>query len=113
MIRSKQIQRPLQVLVVDDQEINRDALEAILEEDYEILTAENGQEALDAMRKHTADLSLVLLDLMMPVMSGLEVLEIVRNDEVLKQIPIIVLTAEKSAELQALQLGAADFTSSL
>ena len=109
MIRSKQIQRPLQVLVVDDQEINRDALEAILEEDYEILTAENGQEALDVMRKHTADLSLVLLDLMMPVMSGQEVLEVVRKDDVLKEIPIIVLTAEKSAELEALQLGAADF----
>ena len=99
----------MQVLVVDDQEINRDALEAILEDDYGILTAGNGQEALDMMRAHTADLSLVLLDLIMPVMSGLEVLEIVRNDEVLKQIPIIVLTAEKSAELQALQLGAADF----
>ena len=109
MIRSKQIQRPLQVLVVDDQEINRNALEAILEEDYEILTAENGQEALDLMREHTADLSLVLLDLMMPVMSGQEVLQVVRDDEALKEIPIIVLTAEKSAELEALQLGAADF----
>ena len=109
MIRSKQIQRPMQVLVVDDQEINRDALEAILEDDYGILTAGNGQEALDMMRAHTADLSLVLLDLMMPVMNGLEVLEIVREDEALRQIPIIVLTAEKSAELQALQLGAADF----
>ena len=79
MIRSKQIQRPMQVLVVDDQEINRDALEAILEDDYGILTAGNGQEALDMMRTHTADLSLVLLDLIMPVMSGLEVLEIVRK----------------------------------
>ena len=61
------------------------------------------------MRAHIQDLSIVLLDLMMPVMTGFEVLEIVREDEQLRNIPIIVLTAEKNAELQALQLGAADF----
>ncbi len=109
MIRSKQIQRPQLVLVVDDQEINRDVLGVILEDNYEILNAENGKECMELMRQHSADLSLVLLDLMMPVMSGFEVLEAVRNDEVLRRIPIIVLTAEKSAELQALELGAADF----
>ena len=109
MIRSKQIQRPQLVLVVDDQEINRDVLGVILEDNYEILNAENGKECMELMRQHSTDLSLVLLDLMMPVMSGFEVLEAVRNDEVLRRIPIIVLTAEKSAELQALELGAADF----
>ena len=109
MIQSKQIQRPRQVLVVDDYEINRDALEVILEDDYEVLLAENGKEALEAMRENAETLSLVLLDLMMPVMTGFEVLERVRTDEDLRHIPIIVLTAEKSAELQALQLGAADF----
>ena len=109
MIRSKQIQRPRRVLIVDDQEINRDALEVILEDDYEVICAENGEEALRIMRDRTAELSLVLLDLMMPVMSGFDVLEVVRGDEQLAKIPIIVLTADKSAELQALQLGAADF----
>ena len=109
MIRSKQIQGPRLVLVVDDFEINRDALGVILEDDYEIIYAENGAEALEQMRAHSSDLSLVLLDLMMPVMTGIEVLETVWDDEQLSQIPIIVLTAEKSAELQALKLGAADF----
>ena len=109
MIRSKQIQRPQLVLIVDDQEINRDALGIILENDYELLYAENGKEALDTMRAHIDDLVIVLLDLMMPVMNGFEVLEAVRSDEDLKKIPIIVLTSDKSAELQALQLGAADF----
>ena len=109
MIKSKQIQRPQLVLVVDDQEINRDVLGAILEDDYEILYAENGQEALDIMRSRFDDLSIVLLDLIMPVLNGFEVLKVVRDDELLKQIPIIVLTAEKNAELEALQLGAADF----
>ena len=109
MIQSGQIQRPQLVLVVDDQEINRDILGAILEDDYELIYAENGREALELMRQHPEDLSIVLLDLMMPVMDGFEVLETVREDEELKGIPIIVLTAEKSAELRALQLGAADF----
>ena len=109
MIKAKQMQRPQLILVVDDQEINRDALGIILEESYEILYAENGEQALSLMREHADELSLVLLDLMMPVMSGFEVLEAARGDEQLTHIPIIVLTAEKSAELQALQMGAADF----
>ncbi|MBR1606079.1 MAG: EAL domain-containing protein [Clostridia bacterium] len=109
MIKSKQIQRPQLVLVVDDQEINRDALGVILEDDYDILYAENGREALEIMRERVDELSIVLLDLMMPVMNGFEVMETVREDEQLRHIPIIVLTAEKSAELKALQMGAADF----
>ena len=109
MLKSKKIQRPQLVLVVDDQEINRDVLGVILEDDYEVIYAENGKEALEKMRAYSNELSIVLLDLMMPVMSGFEVLERVREDEQLHHIPIIVLTAEKSAELQALKLGAADF----
>lgn len=109
MIKSKQIQRPKLVLIVDDQEINRDVLGSILEDDYELLYAENGEEALKIMREQREKLSIVLLDLMMPVLNGFEVLETVRKDELLRQIPIIVLTAERSAELQALQMGASDF----
>ena len=109
MLQSKQIQRPQLVLVVDDQELNRDALGVILEDDYEVIFAENGQEALEAIEAHIDDLSLILLDLMMPVMNGFEVLERVRGDEQMNHIPVIVLTADKSAELRALQMGAADF----
>ena len=109
MIESACIQRRQLVLVVDDQEINRDALGITLEDDYDVIFACNGKEALEQIHAHEADLSIVLLDLMMPVMNGFEVLERVQGDEQLKSIPIIVLTAEKSAELQALQMGAADF----
>ena len=87
MIQTQKIKRPQLVLVVDDQEINRDALEIILEDHYEVITAENGAQALDIMTARAADLSLVMLDLMMPVMDGFAVLEHVRNDEVLKTIP--------------------------
>ena len=109
MIQTEKIQRPQQVLVVDDQEINRDALGIILEDGYEVLYAEDGQDALEIIREKADTLSIVLLDLMMPVMNGFQVLEEVRGDEKLRQIPVIVLTADKNAELQALEMGAADF----
>ena len=109
MIRSKQIKNPQLVLVVDDQEINRDVLGMILEDYYDIVYAENGKEALEIINEYREKLSVILLDLMMPVMDGFTVLEKVKNDEQLNHIPIIVLTAEKSAELRALQMGAADF----
>ena len=109
MIQSVQTERTKTVLVVDDQEINRDALGIILEDQYKILYAENGQEALEVIRAHADDLSIILLDLMMPVMNGFEVLQYVREDEELRKIPVIVLTAERAAELRALKAGAADF----
>lgn len=109
MIKSKQIQSPRLVLVVDDQEINRDALGAILEDEYQIIYAENGKQALELIDKYIDDLSIVLLDLIMPELNGFEVLKIMTSDEQKKNIPVIVLTSEKSAELEALQMGAADF----
>lgn len=109
MIKSKQIQSPRLVLVVDDQEINRDALGAILEDEYQIIYAENGKRALELIDKYVDDLSIVLLDLIMPELNGFEVLKIMTSDEQKKHIPVIVLTSEKSAELEALQMGAADF----
>ena len=109
MIESTQISHRKLVLAVDDQEICQDALSVILEEDYDVLYASNGKEALELMKQYAHALSLVLLDLFMPVMDGFEVMEYVREDEILRRIPIIVLTSEKSAELRALKLGAADF----
>ena len=97
------------VLVVEDQDINRDVLGMILEDEYDIIYATNGKEALESMQEYIDRLSIVLLDLMMPVMDGFEVLEAVREDPGMQRIPIIVLTADKSAELRALKLGAADF----
>ncbi|SEL24775.1 putative bifunctional diguanylate cyclase/phosphodiesterase [Ruminococcus albus] len=109
MIRSKNIQRPQKVLIVDDQEINRDALEVIMENDYDIIFAENGAQALELMRHHKNELSVVMLDLIMPVMDGYEVLVTIQDDEELRGIPVIVMTSYEEAELEALRLGAADF----
>ena len=109
MIETKQIERPKLIPIADDIELNRDALEVVLDGQYDLLFAENGKEALEIMRMHREDLSMLILDLNMPVMNGYEVMERLREDELLQHIPVIVLTADKSAELQALQMGAADF----
>jgi len=109
MIESQVINSSQLVLVVDDQEINRDVLGIILEDDYEVIYATNGKEALEAVEAHLETLCVVLLDLIMPVMNGFEVLEHMHEDPRMKHIPVIVLTAEKDAELRALQMGAADF----
>ncbi|WP_051506566.1 putative bifunctional diguanylate cyclase/phosphodiesterase [Ruminococcus albus] len=109
MIRSNNMQRPKKVLIVDDQEINRDALEIIMENDYDIIFAENGVQALDLMRRHKNELSAVMLDLIMPVMDGYEVLKTIQADEEFQGIPVIVMTSYEEAELEALRLGAADF----
>ena len=98
-----------QILVVDDEALNRDMLGAILESDYEIIYAENGEDALAQMRANKDMISLVLLDILMPVMSGLEALKAAKADPELAHIPIIVTTAERDAEVESLKLGATDF----
>ena len=97
------------VLVVDDEEISRRIMSRILGRDYDVLCVENGAEALAVIREQRKMLSLVLLDLLMPVMNGYEVMEAMRSDEALRRIPVIVLTSEKSAEVKSLEMGAADF----
>lgn len=97
------------ILVVDDQEINRDVLGVILEDDYDLLYAEDGVQALNVLRENPDAISLVMLDIFMPNLDGFGVLKAMKEDERMRNIPAIVLTSEKSAELEALKLGAADF----
>ena len=99
------------VLVADDEPINRELLGNLLGADYEVLYAADGRETLEIMRKHSETLSLVLLDILMPVMSGMEVLRAVRGEPALERIPIIVVTSDQSAEIESLGLGACDFIS--
>lgn len=99
------------VLVVDDEDVNRALLGAILEQTYTVLYAKDGREALEQIRSHAEKLSLVLLDLLMPELDGYAVLDEINKDAALKKIPVIVLTSEKSAEVKSLEKGAADFLS--
>ena len=65
----------LRVLIVDDSELNREMLGSMLGDEYEILEAENGVQAVEIMREHVSNLSLILLDVQMPQMDGLELLK--------------------------------------
>ena len=98
-----------QILVVDDEQINREMLGFMLEQDYDVLYAEDGEEVLAQIREHAHTLTLVLLDLMMPKLDGFHLMEIIRGDDELKHIPFIVLTSEKNAEVNSLRSGASDF----
>ena len=97
------------VIVVDDEYVNRQMLGYIISQKYDVIYAENGRDALDKIRETKRELSLVLLDIMMPEMDGFELIQIMKSDDELKDIPIIVLTSEESAEVKSLKLGAADF----
>lgn len=98
-----------QILIADDELINREILGHILQNEYEILYASDGAETMEMLRSHKETLSLLLLDILMPVMSGIEVLKKVREDAELSLIPVIVTTSEKETEIESLNLGAIDF----
>ncbi|MEG0806000.1 MAG: EAL domain-containing protein [Lachnospiraceae bacterium] len=99
------------VLIVDDNEVNRLILTKILTEDYIILIAENGQEALDILKQNFDSIAAVMLDLMMPIMDGYKFLGIVEKEPQFKNIPIIVMTGDTNNEneINTLKLGAWDF----
>ena len=97
------------ILIVEDEQINQMILGNMLGENYEVLYASDGIEALEQVKIHKDDLAMVLLDLQMPKMGGMEVLKVMKEEEELKGIPVIVMTADQSAEVECLQIGAIDF----
>ena len=97
------------VLIVEDEEINRAILGNILNDSYDIRYATNGIEALEQIKTHTDEFAIMLLDLQMPQMSGMEVLKVMKEEDELRDIPVIVMTADQTAEVDCLKLGAIDF----
>ena len=80
------------VLVVEDNELNRDILSSFLEEKFDVFLAENGEEGLELLSEHYRELSVVLLDICMPVCDGFEFLRRRNTDKFLSTIPVIVMT---------------------
>ena len=99
------------ILVVEDNELNRAMLCEILAEEYGVLEARNGQEALKVLQQNRGGISLILLDVMMPVMDGYAFLDRIRENAELSLIPVIVMTQGSSEEdeVSALAHGATDF----
>jgi CheY-like chemotaxis protein len=97
-------------MVVDDTKIIRDAVSRLLRhEGYETVCAANGREALDEFHKTPPDL--VLLDIMMPVMDGMEFLQLLRNDPQGRALPVIMMSAlaDDTNQSRASELGASEF----
>ena len=102
------MQREKTMLIADDVELNRALLENIFDDEYSILQAADGVEAMEILRSHPVDV--VLLDIVMPRMDGFEVLKTMKEEEALSGIPVIMATSEKeNSEERALLLGADDF----
>ena len=99
------------ILVVDDEAVNLRIMGNVLSDEYDILYAQSGEEALDEVRANKDFLSLILLDLYMKGMHGYDVLDELSADEELKKIPVIVLTSDREAEVESLHRGAVDFLS--
>ncbi len=96
------------ILVVDDDAINRKLLTAVLKnKGYNIIEANNGVEALSAVESNNIDL--ILLDVLMPVMNGIEFLQNIKAKPQYMNIPIIVLTTDDTKKSEVINLGANDF----
>lgn len=101
------------ILIVDDSEMNRAILAEMLGRDYIIHEAENGEEALQILRQYGTAISLVLLDIPMPVMDGFSVLQHMAAEYWIKDIPVIMISSDDSAAAvkKAYEMGVSDYIS--
>lgn len=99
------------ILIIDDFEMNREILSDMLEDEYEIIEASNGAEGIERLTEIGTDISLVLLDMVMPVMDGIEVLEVMNKDGWLTDIPVIMISSEDTPEIvhKAYDLGVTEY----
>lgn len=101
------------ILIVDDSELNRMLLSDILSDEFEVLEAENGMEASVIMHKERHNISLVLLDLLMPVMDGFALLEVMNKNGWIKSLPVVMISSESTSTYvdKAYDLGVLDYIS--
>ncbi|MDD3401814.1 MAG: response regulator [Hespellia sp.] len=98
------------MLIVDEIDVNRATMAASFSNEYNILYAANGKDAMDVICRHSKDISIILLNIIMPFMDGIDVLRWMKN-RVYRSIPVIAVTDDESCQLNALENGAADFIS--
>lgn len=84
------------ILIADDSEMNRELLAAILEEEYDIIQANDGVQAVDCFQRHAEEISLLLLDIVMPHMDGFEVLSYMNKEHWIDSIPVVIISSENS-----------------
>lgn len=91
IVKANSIAGKRKILIIEDERLNRELLCEILKEKYEIFTAENGEVGLEIFEQNYKELSVVLLDMQMPICDGTEFLERTREDGVLSFVPVIVM----------------------
>lgn len=111
IFKKEKIQNKSKILIVDDSEFNRAILKEILEETYEIIEADGGNEALHKIDEYGMKISLVLLDIIMPEKDGFEVLKYMEEERLISDIPVIIISSEDSANYirRAYEMGVSDY----
>lgn len=99
------------ILIADDSEMNRELLAAILEEEYDIIQVNDGVQAVDCLQRQAEEISLLLLDIVMPHMDGFEVLSYMNKEHWIDSIPVVIISSENSPIYikRGYDLGATDF----
>lgn len=111
IFKKEKIQNKPRILIVDDSEFNRAILKESLEETYEIIEADGGNEALHKIDEYGMKISLVLLDIIMPEKDGFEVLKYMEEERLISDIPVIIISSEDSANYirRAYEMGVSDY----
>lgn len=101
------------ILIADDTEMNRELLAEMLEDEFDIIEVENGAQVISVLQEHAAELSLVLLDIVMPEMDGFEVLAYMNRYHWIDDVPVIMISSETSPSYidRAYEFGATDYIS--
>lgn len=111
IFKKEKIQNKPKILIVDNSEFNRAILKEILEETYEIIEADGGNEALHKIDEYGMKISLVLLDIIMPDKDGFDVLKYMKEERLISDIPVIIISSEDSANYirRAYEMGVSDY----
>ena len=111
IFKKEKIQNKPKILIVDDSEFNRAILKEILEETYEIIEADGGNEALHKIDEYGMKISLVILDIIMREKDGFEVLKYMEEERLISDIPVIIISSEDSANYirRAYEMGVSDY----
>ena len=111
IFKKEKIQNKPRILIVDDSEFNRAILKEILEGTYEIIEADGGKEALHKIDEYGMEISLVLLEIIMPDKDGFDVLKYMKEERLISDIPVIIISSEDSANYirRAYEMGVSDY----
>ena len=111
LFEEKEVENKPRILIVDDSEFNRAILREILQETYDIIEADDGKEALHKINEYGMEISLVLLDIIMPEKDGFEVLKYMTEEHLISDIPVIMISSEDSANYirRAYEMGVSDY----